>query len=183
MDVSLWILFATAWLALTGYLTFRGLAKNEFRERGRWGWHRYRAYSFEWWGGTVVNLLFLGIGLFFFYQEFFHGSEFGREAIHPPPRISGEPTKTLHASGTAQQVALCIADLNHGQSYRFSDGRWRVAVWNGRGEDMYAFEIVDDAPGSRLDIYRSFMSPFVGWDRCLDGGGEPSDGIIAQSQD
>jgi len=182
MDVSPWIVLAVPWLVLTGYITFRGFAKNEFRERGRWGWHRYRAYSFEWWGGTLVNLLFLGVGLFLFYQALFHGTEFDREPVHPPPRISGEPIKTVHASATSQPVALCLANLNHGQTYRLADGHWRVAVWNGRGADMYTFDIVDEPDGSRVDIYRSFMSPFVDWDRCLAGGSQPSDGIeVAQS--
>jgi hypothetical protein len=51
--VLFWTSIYTGLVALWSYMLWRGLSKNEFRERGRSGWHRYETYSFSWWSGIV----------------------------------------------------------------------------------------------------------------------------------
>ena len=75
--------------ALIAYVTYRGFAKNEFRERGRWGWFRYKPGSVSWVLATTLNLVFLTAFTDCGYQALFHGSTFSirrsAERVQPAP--------------------------------------------------------------------------------------------------
>ena len=75
-DPSPWLLFAIPFLGIVTYICYRGLSRNEFRERGRWGWFTYPTGSLDWYLGTLGNLLFLGSGLLILYYAAFKGTSF-----------------------------------------------------------------------------------------------------------
>ena len=75
-DVSPWILIVAPMWGVLGYIAYRGLTRNEFRERARSGWHRYRTGSFDYWLGTGLNFLFFGAFTFFLLEAIFDGSRF-----------------------------------------------------------------------------------------------------------
>jgi hypothetical protein len=78
LDASPWLLFTLPFLGAAGYVCYRGLARNEFRERGKWGWFTYRTGSLDWYLATLVNLSFLGAALFMAYMSLFHAAAFSR---------------------------------------------------------------------------------------------------------
>ena len=60
------------------YLSWRGVAHNEFRERGRSGWFKCETASLSYVSGTLMNLALLtGAGVTL-YAALFHGSDFFR---------------------------------------------------------------------------------------------------------
>ena len=159
------------------FITQRGLMRNQFWVRDQSGWPvTYSRGSLKWCGATVLNLMFLSASLFLTYEAIFHGSEFDRQPVRPMPFLSGTPTITVHANLRSQQVAACIADLNRGQAYRLDEGHWRVAVWGDRGRLLDTVELVDEASGSRVDIYESFLS-YVDRESCLTGGAKSAEPI------
>ena len=168
-DPSPWLLLTIPFLGVVIYVCYRGFARNEFRERGKWGWVIYRTGSFDWWLTTLGNLMFLGAGLFLLFQSAFHGSEFSREPELPMPAMTGSPIQSVIVPRSPDSLARCLAALDHGTLYAPSkDGR-RVAVRNGRNQIMYIFDIVPAGGDSRMDVYQSLRSPFVNWDKCLTG--------------
>ncbi|MBX7502457.1 hypothetical protein K3181_13500 [Qipengyuania sp. YG27] len=56
--------FIVALIALWGRTAWRGFARDEFRVIGRFGWHQSERYSFSWWTGTALNIVYLAC-LFF----------------------------------------------------------------------------------------------------------------------
>jgi hypothetical protein len=44
---------------LMAYATYRGFRFREFRLRGESGWHKAQPNSFDYWIGTVTNLMLL----------------------------------------------------------------------------------------------------------------------------
>ncbi|MBO9622966.1 MAG: hypothetical protein J7500_09670 [Sphingomonas sp.] len=41
-----------------GYMSWRGISREEFRMVGRSGWHRLSRYTFHWWYASVFNVAF-----------------------------------------------------------------------------------------------------------------------------
>ncbi|WP_299422645.1 hypothetical protein [Sphingomonas bacterium] len=169
MDPSPWLLLTVPFLAVAAYVSYRGWARGQFRVPGRGGWAHYHNGSLDWYGATLLNLVFLGAGVFMLYQSVFRGSDFSREPVLPMPVLTGEPIETVKIKGDPGSLARCLATKNHGQLFALGQGSWRVVVRNGRNRVMYTFDIVPRGGASRMDIYRSWPSPFVGWDGCLAG--------------
>ena len=44
---------------LGGYMSWRGLYREEFRKVGRNGWYRFPRYTFSWWYASACNLFFV----------------------------------------------------------------------------------------------------------------------------
>ena len=81
LDPSPWLLVALPFWTGILYLTYRGLSRNEFRERGRWGWFHYQTWSLAWFLSTFMNLGLLAAFTFTVIQLLFNGSTFiGRNA-------------------------------------------------------------------------------------------------------
>lgn len=74
LDPSLWLLVVLPFWTGMLYLTYRGLRRNEFRERGRWGWFRYETWSLDWFLSTFMNVGLLGAFTFAVIQLLFVGS-------------------------------------------------------------------------------------------------------------
>jgi len=47
--------FVTGW----SYVAWRGFVRNEFWQRGSFGWHVEKRFSGIWWFRTVCNLIFV----------------------------------------------------------------------------------------------------------------------------
>ena len=66
---AFYILLSVAIAATGGYMTWRGATRNEFRERGRWGWHSYKPGSGVYWSAMSLNVMFMLGGLFLLYLQ------------------------------------------------------------------------------------------------------------------
>jgi hypothetical protein len=167
LDPSPWLILAVPFFLAVAYVFRRGLVRNEFRVRGKKGWAHYFTWSLGWTLATAVNLVFLGASMFVVYLALTRGSDFSREPeLSMPPR-GGRLTETIQVRREPSVLAECIADLNHGRVYDLGSGKRRVAVRNGRNAVLYTFEIEPDRGGSRMEVRRWSVSPFVGWARCL----------------
>ena len=167
LDPSGWLFLVVPYLVAVSYVSYRGLARNEFRRSGRSGWTRYRRGSFDWWEATAVNLLFLGCGLVVLWPALFDGANFNREPARPMPATTGSLVERAHVDRTPEALLDCLTKGRPGQVYADGPGRWVVAVRNGKGSVMYTYEVEAEAGGSRLDVRRRQPSPFVSWRACL----------------
>ena len=128
---------------------------------------RYPTWSLGWTFATAMNLVFLGASSFLAYGAPTQGSDFSREPELAMPPLGGRASETIEVAREPHALAQCIAELNHGQAYDLGSGNWRVAVRNGRNALLYTFEIHGDGGGSRVEVRRWGLSPFVGWAKCL----------------
>ncbi|MGN6821017.1 MAG: hypothetical protein ACTHJR_20375 [Sphingomonas sp.] len=166
LDPTPWLLLSVPFLAATLYFFSRGLRKSQFRVPGTSGWAHYPNGSLDWWTSTLVNAVFVCSALFMVYESLFHGSEFSREPQLPMPSLAGTRVESTRVPESAQMLAACLADLNHGQVYPTEDGGRRVAVRNGRNTMLYTFDIAAGRDSSRLDVYRVQYTPLVRWKSC-----------------
>ena len=98
LDPSPWLLIVSPMWGLLVYLTYRGMVRNEFREKGRWGWFEYKPGSFDWILSTFGNLLFLAALGFLTYQAAFHGSKFFSR------KATSSNGATLHCDDAAKEM-------------------------------------------------------------------------------
>jgi hypothetical protein len=159
------LLVAIPCLLFAIYVTNRGLKRGEFRAPYRSGWVRRETLSPGWWAFTAGNFLFLGTGVFFLYLSLFHGSD--PEPELPMPALTGTLIASERSSRNPHDVADCLARGDSRNLYALGPNSWVYAARNGRNVVMYTFEIVPDGAGSRVDVRRSLMSPFVRWDQCV----------------
>ena len=167
IDPSLWLLLVVPYLLAIGYITRRGLVRNEFRSPGKWGWHRYPTWSAAWISATVLNFVFVGVGVLLLYQALFHGSDFSKDPKRILPPLTAPPSEIAQSNTDGDTVAQCIASENHGAIFWLDNGRSVVVIRNGRNAVLYSFEIVPSGPGSIVYVRRSLATPFVNWERCL----------------
>ena len=113
-DPSPWLLLAVPFLAAALYVAWRGFARNEFRVRGEWAWKRYRTGSVDWYVTTLLNLTFVGAGLFMLYETAFHGKDVSREPRLAMPALAGDLVDTVRVETRPETLAACLADANHG---------------------------------------------------------------------
>lgn len=86
--------------------------------------------------------------------------------------LSGPATQTVHAASSADDVAFCIANKNHANTLKRSDGSTVVLVKNDVGAVGFAFTIWPEGTGSRVE-YRKKFGPFGGvWKQCVGLKGE-----------
>ena len=166
LNPSPWLFFAVPFLLVCGYITYRGLIRNEFRRIARSGWYEFKPWSVLWISATFSNVVFLTAGAFFFYQALFHGTGFDRQPELSLPSLEGVPLETLRSSRGADEVVSCIASRNHGEVTSLGNGRSVVVVRNGRNSAMYTFEVLPEGVGSRVNVRRLIASPFVSWRGC-----------------
>lgn len=168
IDPSPVLLLTVPFLALVGYITRRGLVRNQFRAPGRWAWVSYPTWSLKWWSATSFNFVMLGAAVLIVCESLFHGAEFFREPVHPMPALTGALIKNVRVQRSPESLADCLSNLDHGQAYELAPDHWRVAVRNGRGSVMAIFEILPDGGRSRLEVYQVWTIAFVTWERCYD---------------
>jgi hypothetical protein len=168
LDPSPWLVVAAPFLALTSYVTHRGLVKDEFRSPGKWGWFRYPRWSLDWISSTIINLVFLASFIFATYEALFHGTELSHSPDLPMPALGGELVETVHSSRDSAALAACLGDNGHGQSYALETGHYRVVARNGRGAVMTIYEISADGNGSRVEVWKlRFSVSLRSWKACL----------------
>jgi len=166
-DLTPWLVVTIPYLLIVAYVTYRGLAQREFRVIGKYGWARYRVGSFDWWLSTMVNFALLAAGVIMLKWSVYNGADFARDPVPPMPAASGKLIETAHIDKRAHVLAQCLSELNHAKTYATGPDGWLVAVRNGRNSVMYTFEVRAEGTGSRMDIRRRQVSPFVSWKPCL----------------
>jgi uncharacterized protein (DUF58 family) len=172
LDPSPWLAVVIPYLLAVAYLTYRGLARNEFRAPGKSGWARYRAGSADWLLSTVLNLLLTVAGLFMLWAALFDGAAFTREPVLKRPEASGALVQNVRVDRSPGEVVRCLTELNHAQTYENGRNSWLIAVRNGRNSVMYTFEVTTEGSGSRVEVRRRRPSPFVTWAPCFRSGTE-----------
>jgi hypothetical protein len=167
LDPSPFLMLAIPMVVLPAFVTHRGLVRNEFRAPARSGWHHYSTGSWSWWSGTITNFVFLSVSAFLLYETMFDGSGFSREPVLPMPALTGTLIASERSDRTSREVANCLSGGEDRNLYALAPDSWVYAERNGRNQTMYTFEIVPDRVGSRVDVRRVQVSPFVTWKRCL----------------
>jgi hypothetical protein len=63
-DKNFIFLLSLAFVAIGGYMIWRGAARSEFRRIGRLGWHREEPGSYAYWSAMTISVMFTTAAMF-----------------------------------------------------------------------------------------------------------------------